>query len=255
MQLQQSFEVPSSAERVWRSFSEIAGVVDCLPGASLLAPPDNGRLQLAMSVKLGPIGAKFVGDGELALDDATRSGSVSGQASDRKSGSRIKGRIAFALSEAPAAAAGPMTHVALTIDYAIGGALAQFSREGIVRDLAQRLTESFANNLRRKLEAPETLDAVTTHGSQVQPETSSIEAAGDLDPRPPIADTADTAVTANRVARFAPAASFTPAALATAHASLLRGGPAASPAPLNFGALLWAALLDRIKALFRRGRH
>ena len=101
MQLEQTFEIPSGADRVWRWFHDIEAVVGCLPGASLRAPPDNGKLQLSMVVKLGPITANFVGDGEVHLDDATKSGTVSGAATDRKSGSRIKGQVAFACRNRP----------------------------------------------------------------------------------------------------------------------------------------------------------
>ena len=160
VQLEQVFEIPSGADRVWRWFNDIEALVGCLPGASLRAPPDNGKLQLSMAVKLGPITANFVGDGQVHLDHATRSGTLIGAATDRRSGSRIKGQVAFALSEPPGEPRPPTptTRVALTIDYAMGGTLAQFSREGIVRDLAQRLTDTFATNLRHKLENAQQVD-------------------------------------------------------------------------------------------------
>ena len=214
MRLEQTFEIPSGADRVWHWFNDIEAVVGCLPGASLRAPPDNGKLQLSMAVKLGPITANFVGDAEVHLDDATRSGSVSGAATDRKSGSRIKGQVAFVLSE-PLGPETPMTRVALTIEYAMGGTLAQFSREGIVRDLAQRLTDTVATNLRHKLES---VDGAAATDSAVLPRAEIATA-----PKP--------------------------AAAAPVYRSL-------APAPsLNFGALLWAALKDRMCWLFRHRPH
>src|ERR1700756_1990310 len=38
------------------------------------------------------------------------------------------------------------------VDYTIGGSLAQFSRSGIVKELATRMTEAFADNLKAKLD-------------------------------------------------------------------------------------------------------
>lgn len=148
MEIEQSFSVPFPRERVWASFHDIEGIVGCLPGASLTAPPDDGQLKLAMTVKLGPIVASFAGDGEMTLDDASHSGAVSGAGADRKSGSRVKGSAAFALIEE-----GDATRVDVKVDYSIAGSLAQFSRGGIVRELATRLTEAFADNLKARLEA------------------------------------------------------------------------------------------------------
>jgi len=189
-------------------------VVECLPGASLRAPPDSGQLQLAMMVKLGPISANFVGEGQVDFDDATRKGMVSGTAADRKSGSRIKGHVGFALFEARGPQA-PTTQVALAIECTMGGTLAQFSREGIVRDLAQRLTDTFAANMRRELECTNGLVPA------VQGSPSAVDVANCTAP-----SAAGVALPPNR-----------------------------SPPPkasLNLGAMLWAAFMDHIRQLFRR---
>ncbi len=96
-----------------------------------------------MTIKLGPIVATFAGDGLMALDEAAYRGSVSGTGIDRKSASRVKGEAAFALD----ASVPGETGVDVKVDYTIAGALAQFSRGGIVIELATRLTEAFAGEL------------------------------------------------------------------------------------------------------------
>jgi carbon monoxide dehydrogenase subunit G len=233
LEIEQTFEIPSGADRVWRWFNDIEAVVDCLPGASLRAPPDGGKLQLSMAVRLGPITANFVGDGEVHLDDATRSGTVSGGATDRKSGSRIKGQVAFALSERSESAAPlePLTRVTLAIDYTIGGTLAQFSREGIVRDLARRLTDTFATNLRHRLEAADgaTEPAASASGSLTQCESQRAEMPLDRVATPDL-----------------------PALPRPTAAVLVDHRRPAHAAPLNFGGLLWAALKQRVWRLFHR---
>lgn len=217
VQLEQEFEIPSGADRVWHWFHDIEAVVACLPGASLQAPPDDGRLRLAMVVKLGPIVANFVGDGAVTFNDATRSGTVSGAAADKKSGSRIKGQVAFVVSERPESPTSmtPTTHVALTIGYAMGGTLAQFSREGIVRDLAQRMTDAFALNLRRKLELADAITPAVTPPSHA--DATAVERT--IVPEPAVAPALDRT-------------------------------PAPPAAALNLGALLWTAFVERIKRLF-----
>ncbi|MEN3297142.1 MAG: uncharacterized protein V7642_6395 [Burkholderiales bacterium] len=212
MEIEQSFHVPFAPDQVWRCFHDTGGIVACLPGASLTAPPEDGKLKLAMTVKLGPIVAAFAGDGEIRLDDATRQGSVSGGGSDRKSGSRVKGEAAFSLHDEPGAP--PQTRVDVRVDYSIAGSLAQFSRGGIVRELAARMTEAFANNLKQKLEAE------------------------NLSMQPTAAMTTDAPTAAPRETEEP--------------APVHRPAPApAQAAPLNLGALFWPMLVGRIRRWFR----
>ncbi len=176
MDLAQSFTVPFSPDRVWRCFHDIDAVVRCLPGAALTGPPHDGQLALSMTVKMGPIVANFAGQGEMTLDEKAQSGRIAGAGSDRRSGSRIKGEAIFSLhGEGPAAAS---TRVDVRVEYSIAGSLAQFSRGGLIRDLAERMTAQFSDNLRSRLEAePEQVGAA----GAVCGEAVLVSA----DPRPP----------------------------------------------------------------------
>lgn len=150
LEIQQSFHVPFAPADVWRCFQDIESIVGCLPGAGLSAPPDGGALTLTMTVKLGPIVATFSGQGTMTLDDAELRGSIAGTGSDRRSGSRIKGEAAFSLHDAATQVAA--TRVDIRVDYSIAGSLAQFSRGGLVQELAEKLTVQFSDNLRNKLQ-------------------------------------------------------------------------------------------------------
>lgn len=213
MEIQQSFTVPFPPALVWRCFQDIEGIVACLPGAALTAPPEQDQLKLSMTVKLGPIVAAFAGDGSMALDDSLMQGKLTGSGNDRKSGSRVKGEAAFSLHDASEAT--PATRVDVKVDYAIAGSLAQFSRGGIVRELAERLTTAFSDNLRKKLEA----------------ENPQSETAGDA-PAEPAPDVHGHAQQAASPAPVQPAA------------------PRAAAAPLDLGGLFWPMLLRRIRRLF-----
>ena len=214
MEIQQSFTVPYQPDQVWRCFQDIEGIVSCLPGAALSAPPDHGALKLSMTVKLGPIVAAFAGDGTMVLDNVLMRGTINGSGSDRKSGSRVKGEAAFSLHDIGGAT--PETRVDVQVDYAIAGSLAQFSRGGIVRELAERLTDAFSDNLQKKLEAENRQPA-------------------------PAADTTPASVmSADAVQQAAMAAAPPPGVPAAARAA---------PAPLNLGGLFWPMLLRRLKRL------
>ena len=118
MKIEQSFVVPYPRDDGW----QIPGTVACLPGASLAAAPQDGALKRAMIVRLGLIVATFAGDRPMQLDDDTRRGSVSGAGVDRKSASRVNVRV----------------------DHSI---------RGVAKELATRLTNAFATNLKAKLDA------------------------------------------------------------------------------------------------------
>lgn len=219
MEIQQSFTVPFPPALVWRCFQDIEGIVVCLPGAALTAPPEQDQLKLSMTVKLGPIVAAFAGDGSMALDDSLMQGRLTGSGNDRKSGSRVKGEAAFSLHDASDAA--PATRVDVKVDYSIAGSLAQFSRGGIVRELAERLTSAFSDNLRKKLE----------------------------EENPPAAAAAPTAPAPNVPAEPASEAQA-PIRQAASPAPATPAAPRAASAPLDLGGLFWPMLLRRIRRLF-----
>lgn len=152
MQLEQGFTLAAPVDPVWTAFHDIALLVDCLPGASIDpagTPADAQSVPLLFKVKLGPIAAAFAGQGRIALDEAARTGSFAGNAVDTRTSSRIKGEARFSV-QADADDA-QSTRVALTVDFTITGALAQFSREGIVRALADQLSRQFAEQLQARL--------------------------------------------------------------------------------------------------------
>ena len=134
MQLEQSFTLDAEPARVWQAFHDVRLLVECLPGASTqpgAGPAEGAEIPLLFKVKLGPIAAGFAGQGQLTLDEGTQSGSFAGGAVDAKTNSRVKGQARFALL--PDGTRNKGTRVTLTVDFTISGALAQFSREGIVR--------------------------------------------------------------------------------------------------------------------------
>ena len=148
--LEQQFTVPHPRTRVWAMFEDLERVAACMPGAALTEPPQNGQLKGQIAIKLGPMGATFAGEAALALDAAAYQGVIEGSGRDKLSATRAKGRVAYRLIEVKGGAA---TRVEITLAFSLAGPLAQFSRAGIVTDLAARLTAAFAQNLQAQLDA------------------------------------------------------------------------------------------------------
>jgi carbon-monoxide dehydrogenase small subunit len=72
------------------------------------------------------------------------SGRIVGMGMDQRSRSSTQGEIRYHLVPIEQ---GTATRVALSIGYSLRGMLAQIAREGLIRDLAARLTADFARNL------------------------------------------------------------------------------------------------------------
>ncbi len=150
MELTQSFDVNHPPRQVWDFFGNVDEVVTCMPGASLTAPSDGRHVEGNISVKLGPIGANFAGEGDFERDDQTLAGVIRGGGRDNRSGSRAKGEVRYTLAEEDE---GGSTRVDIVVEFTLAGALAQFNRPGLMNDLAGRLTTQFAANLQSKLDA------------------------------------------------------------------------------------------------------
>jgi aerobic carbon-monoxide dehydrogenase small subunit len=141
---EEQFTVPFPPQQVFEMFGDVKRVAACLPGASLTATPAPDRAEGLIGVKLGPISASFRGAVRIERDPATRSGRIIGIGNDQRSRSSTQGDIRYRLLPTED---GGSTRVELSIGYSLRGFLAQIAREGLVRDLAKRLTAEFARNL------------------------------------------------------------------------------------------------------------
>jgi carbon-monoxide dehydrogenase small subunit len=147
VELKQSFSVPFERAAVWRFFSDLDRVARCMPGARLTKPPQDGRAEGEVSVKLGPIVSAFRGVLDVARDDNAFRGVVRGAGRDAKSPSSARAIIAYEVHALETAA----SRVDVSVKFLLSGPLAQFSRSGLVRDVADHLTRVFAGNLEANL--------------------------------------------------------------------------------------------------------
>lgn len=149
MQLEQAFDVAYPLPVVWRALEDLRATASCIPGAEITNVEDNQKASGVFRVQLGPIKAAFAGDAEVARNEATHSGAIKGAGRDGKNASRVNASVEYQLSSVNDNA----TRITLKVDYSMTGTLAQFSRGGIVKEIASSITKIFAGNLEKMLAA------------------------------------------------------------------------------------------------------
>lgn len=147
VELLESFRVPYSRVQVWKFFEDLERVVRCMPGARLVKPAVEGRAEGEVNVKLGPIVSAFAGSVDVERDAARFSGVVRGAGRDAKSGSNARAIISYQVQ----VLSGTSSRVDISVKFLLTGALAQFGRSGLVKDVADHLTQMFASNLEAAL--------------------------------------------------------------------------------------------------------
>lgn len=151
----QSFVVDHPVDVVWNFFGDVAGVASCLPGASLAGEPVDGHVEGQMKVKVGPISAEFLGVADITRDEVTCTGTISGSGKDKRSNSATRGLVGYTVKGGDTP---NQTRVDVSIGFTLTGALAQFSRSGLVQDIAGRLIAMFVKNLEARLAGTATGD-------------------------------------------------------------------------------------------------
>ena len=147
VELLQSFAVPYSRDDTWRFLADLDAVTRCIPGARLTASPRNGKAEGELHVRLGPMMSAFAGSVEIERDEERSRGVVRAAGRDARSASSGRGIIVYqvkALNDAS-------SRVDVSIKFLLAGALAQFARSGLVKDVADHLTRVFARNLEARL--------------------------------------------------------------------------------------------------------
>jgi carbon monoxide dehydrogenase subunit G len=149
LQLDQAFDVNYSLPVVWRALEDLRATASCIPGAEITNVEDNQKASGIFRVQLGPIKAAFAGDAEVTRDDATHAGTIKGAGRDGKNASRVNASVEYQLSSVN----DNTTRITLKVDYSMTGTLAQFSRGGLVKEIAASITKIFAGNLEKMLAA------------------------------------------------------------------------------------------------------
>jgi len=151
MEIEKSFELAYAPELVWDALADVHLVAACLPGASIIGDLGQDRYKGRFSVKLGPLAAAF--DGEVAIErrPEERAGAVSGKGIDKGTSSRASGTLRYRVASTDRPGS---TRVDVVCELVLAGALAQFGKAAVIREIANRITTEFVHNVDARLAVP-----------------------------------------------------------------------------------------------------
>jgi carbon-monoxide dehydrogenase small subunit len=144
----ESFELAHGREAVWALMADAQRLARCLPGMALDEVGAGGVVKGRFEVRIGPVAARFAGEGRIAQFPEQFRQILTASGGDRGGGSRVSGSLECVLAQVEGRKA---TRVDVTMRYLLTGPLAQIGRSAIVRDLARRIGEAFAVNLDAEL--------------------------------------------------------------------------------------------------------
>jgi carbon-monoxide dehydrogenase small subunit len=146
-ELRQSITIAAPPADVWAALADITRVGGCLPGA-VIDSVDGNDVRGHLTVKFGPIRARFAGEAKVERDETEMRGRIIGGGRDAHGGSSARGMVTYSLRPVESG----MTAIDLAISYQLTGALAQFGRSELVADFAGRMATAFAQNLSAMLQ-------------------------------------------------------------------------------------------------------
>jgi carbon monoxide dehydrogenase subunit G len=149
MELKQDFTVPAEVDEVWRALLDIESVAPCMPGTTVEGY-DGETVKGAVKVKVGPITLTYRGNAVFEeRDEAARRVVLVADGRDSRGQGTARAKVTGVLE--PGEKGG--TAVKVTVDLTVTGKPAQFGR-GVIADVGDRLTATFAENLAAQLAKP-----------------------------------------------------------------------------------------------------
>ncbi len=130
--------------RVWQILKAPDLVVTCLPGAEVVEVADDGTIQGALTLSLGPSETRFAGRVTPVYDDEAHTVDMTGQGADGKGRTRASITTAVRVDELAEA----QCRLAIDSSIAVSGALAAFAAAG-GQAIAKRMMLDFSENLGR----------------------------------------------------------------------------------------------------------
>lgn len=162
MKIENSFRVDLPIAAAWTTLLDVPSVVPCMPGAELLGTEDDRSYRGQLKLKLGPVAVAFRGRARLIeVDEAQRLVRADASGTEVKGRGSAQAQVTFRLSPD-----GEATRVDVVSDIALAGAVAQYGRaQGVIADVSQVMIDTFAENLKRRIESSQPQGASHNDGN------------------------------------------------------------------------------------------
>ena len=174
MQLENSFQVGASPDRVFGYLLDINKVVGCVPGAELTEVVDPSTFKGKVKVKVGPIAVGYSGTARISeRDDAARRATLSAEGRETTGQGTAKATATMTVEASDAGST-----VRIVTDYHVAGRVAQFGR-GVMEDVSKRMVNEMAACIKANLEAAPAAPAGSAEpaGASAGPQASAAPAA------------------------------------------------------------------------------
>jgi len=149
MEFENTFVVDAPVEEVWDLLLDVERIAPCMPGAQVLEQSGDDAYKVAVKIKLGPMTMNYKGDVEIVdKDAAAHSATMRAKAKEARGQGTASANIRMALTEAEAG-----TQASILTEMQMSGKAAAMG-QGVIRDVAATLTDTFAQNLAALVEAP-----------------------------------------------------------------------------------------------------
>ena len=150
MEFENTFVVAAPVGDVWDLLMDVERVAPCMPGAQVLEQDGDDAYKVAVKVKLGPMSMLYKGDLEIVERDvATHEASMRAKAKESRGQGTAAAQIRMALREQDGG-----TAASIVTEVQMSGKAAAMG-QGVIRDVAASLTDTFAKNLAQMVTAGE----------------------------------------------------------------------------------------------------
>lgn len=148
IRITETFRVQAPIDDVWQFVIDPNRVVVCMPGADLEEIVDDRNFLGLISVKIGPVNARFKGKVQFTeVDEAGHTVKMTAEGRETKGGGMAKASMTSALRAIDPGA----TEVTAEATVQITGRIAQFG-QGMVKDISHELFLQFVDCARSQLE-------------------------------------------------------------------------------------------------------
>jgi carbon monoxide dehydrogenase subunit G len=183
MEFENTFLVQAPVAEVWRLLLDVERIAPCMPGAQVLEQTGDDAYKVAVKIKLGPMTMNYKGDVEILDKDASnRQATMRAKAKEARGQGTASADIRMALREQPGG-----TEASITTSMQMSGKAAAMG-QGVIKDVAASLTDTFAQNLAGMVERSGAMapaaDGGTAAGASAPPEPPPPDAAPPPPPPP-----------------------------------------------------------------------